>query len=642
MHSTRLLFSLIVGVSVISFVSYLLLTNHNIRITLDRSRPTPPIPPNYHCFLTYPFEIVEDRFSIKSQGTPVITESKCCDSQTPCPAFKLKPTPNHTTIGVKAAGYLFGPRQKDFQANHQVCKSSFKTFDDVYDGSGLCPAVLRAYCNETQRQQQHSAHNDHTAGKQVCPIRRHISTRAVDIVFGDNPLWLQTFDKTLLGAALEGCVVVPGKHCGSTASECGVYIHNETHPLPSGCNGGQCCADAMKKTPLLPLPLLPPGRRRRGHQNMGDIVDTILHEKEDDDDLHHVVITYAGDSTANVFSWALQQRGWDCVQDDLLFDYDWKTKATLTEEHKKCRFLPKVGWGVWGNPYGSALWNLRTCTSTIKNTSVTVYFPQVTSLLGNRSMEPTEWPYILGAQNLGWMLESQEFRLKCSGLVFDVFGRKSDAVIFNAGHHYNHYMYRPKLTAHWMQLIKSFKTIQKEPDSKLKLVVAMDTPPSHFPNAEGTGLFNWEMRSVAKKFMACVEGALMGTNSQPVGSLKPNPANEISIRGVNIRWFPCQPVDVSRGKTNWRNDAMYEAIRLWKSTIGETGAGGRGDNVVVGVTTPLFAPLCGGHNGRHGDCLHFLSDDRYFRITTHALSEAMKMDAENQRRAAGRRASGGS
>ena len=119
-------------------------------------------------------------------------------------------------------------------------------------------------------------------------------------------------------------------------------------------------------------------------------------------------------------------------------------------------------------------------------------------------------PYVWGVDQLGWMKETDEFRLKCIGLVLDVFGKMSDAVIFNAGHHYNHYRYRNKLTKHWVQLIKSFKTIQKDPLSRLNFVIALDTPPSNFPNAENTGLLNLTMKHVAKKFMTCIESSLSG------------------------------------------------------------------------------------------------------------------------------------
>ena len=549
---------------------------------------------DYHCFLSYPYEIVEKRFKLQYRGRSVITNSICCDSQTPCPKFRNNLFP----VKYQKKGLLFNGHDAN---NHKICSSSVRNFGGTFDGVGLCPPVLQTYCTPAEMAESGKL------GKSVCPENREVTIQETKRVFGDNELWFQMFEIDDLTAALKGCVIQPGKHCGLTAADCGVRIFSESSQLPQQCNK-QCCPKSMTKDEQIKF------TKTNKNGNWKQIVSTLMVSKPS---TRKIDITFLGDSTADVYYWKMaSQSDWQCSHGDdfARLPYDWITNSKLTKEHEICRFLPTAGWGVWPKGYHSRV-SLRFCKSVINGVSVTIRIPWASSFLGNQTMEPTEWPYVWGVDQLGWMKETDEFRLKCIGLVLDVFGKMSDAVIFNAGHHYNHYRYRNKLTKHWVQLIKSFKTIQKDPLSRLNFVIALDTPPSNFPNAENTGLLNLTMKHVAKKFMTCIESSLSGkTIVEP--SFKAPFVGKKSNKAY-IQWFPCQHVDTTRGLANWRDDAMRDAIKIWKKNTG--------DDVPIAETTSYFSQLCGNHNGRAGDCLHITANTDYWNVMNSAFLKAFRM-----------------
>jgi hypothetical protein len=557
----------------------------------------------YHCFLSYPFEIVEDRFAHFNQGRKVITESTCCDSRQKCPSFRETRYDGGRGVEKIHPAYSFSADPQKFDANNKVCRKSLKNYikSDIYDGSGFCPAKLAFFCNSGMLARD--AGISPIERMTVCPKpRENVDNALVERVFGGNPLWLEKFSHAELAKSLKSCVVRPEEHCG-TAEQCGVHIFNSGSPLPSGCSAGaECCADAAQKAAA-------PNTRTATIYQIAQLISTVANKRDD------IVITNVGDSTGDVLFYAMQQySGFSCTRGGM-GDFDWAKQATIDDEHRQCRFKPEPGWGIFSNFPG---WALSTCIYTKQRPRVRFYFLQMTSILGNRTIEPTEWPYVWGTLHLGWTKESDEFRLKCSRLLLDVFARRSDAVLLNVGHHYNHWNYKQKLYKNWQLLVETFKTHQRDPASRLKSVVLRETSPSHFPDISGTGLFNWSLRKIGRKFATCVRAALTMPDDDACLDVSSAPPTTFPVRGAKITWYGCVPINTSAPNANWRNEAMEEAVAWWKEKSGE--------DTTIMRTMKYQSAECGSHNGHRGDCLHYARNVHYWKVITGEYYFSVKSD----------------
>jgi hypothetical protein len=200
----------------------------------------------------------------------------------------------------------------------------------------------------------------------------------------------------------------------------------------------------------------------------------------------------------------------------------------------------------------------------------------------------------LGAPT-GWHKRADEkWRLGCAGEVLRHVANFSDVIIFNEGAHYQHEE-RQLMRRSLAFALGALADLVEDEASRLKLLLGMESVPTHFATRDGSGLYGHTrpqpQGNFASKlhadcvFTAVVDGGgVVADDEKGMTAMRPEPYPP------GLRPFPCVPI-ANETLARWRNDVLNEEAAKRQ--------------IPVIKRFELLKDRCDLHQRLHDDCLHF-------------------------------------
>lgn len=391
----------------------------------------------------------------------------------------------------------------------------FFLFHVIYNAAAI-PTKIKAYCSDVELKKEKDLLKPPSFS---CPKERskHTLDAAVDKIFGGDKWWKKVFSNKKLKQAIKSCVVAPEKDCDGTAESCGVIIANNKENLRSRAFG--ICKQKR------PLDTIHPSN------NLHLFIKTVINTVSDKEDkISPTVVSILADevSVTDLFLAFKKYGGHDQKKIKMGEDsiskgspfsqYEWKSKLP-EKAGGSCNFKSKIGWGVINEQ------DVQTIKFIDVQSSHTVYFQFV--VVDKLLLNGNDDSY-----------NDNDVNFKCSSLLIDVFNQISNVIIFNAADS-NHMNDANKLKSNLQFLIKTFVSAGKSYTPKVRVVLALDSLPSHYPSKGRTGLLNHRsstLTGIAPKFATCIYNGAIAPNEIKLNlteDLK-NDVSTTSIAAFNI------------------------------------------------------------------------------------------------------------